>query len=125
MRVLSNTFLILWELTFSMFLEVYGFLLHAKYLRSPYLWNVCVFPNFFRTMDDFFLHILGIVWISKSCEIYKKPLHLEYLYFPIRFPYYGNTFSPCFGDKATTVKMNKRLLFPLPFPIRCLCETLH
>ena len=33
--VFSHTFPLLWEITFRIFWELYGFLLHPKYLRNP------------------------------------------------------------------------------------------
>ena len=33
--VFSHTFPLLWEITFPIFWELYGFLLHPKYLRNP------------------------------------------------------------------------------------------
>ena len=44
MFVFSYIFPLLWEFTFPIFWELYGFLLHPKYLRNPLLWNVCFFP---------------------------------------------------------------------------------
>ena len=35
MFVFSHTFSILWEFTFPIFWELYGFLLHPKYFRNP------------------------------------------------------------------------------------------
>ena len=98
MFVFSHTFSILWEFTFPIFWELYGFLLHPKYLRNLLLWNVCVFPYFSLTIAIHFLHILGIVWISASLKIVEKPITLECLFFPILFPYYGNSLFPCFGN---------------------------
>ena len=43
----SHIFPLLWELTFLIFWELYGFLLHPKYLRNPTLWNVCFFSILF------------------------------------------------------------------------------
>ena len=43
--------------------------------------------------------------------------------FPILFPHYQTSFSPCFWDNATNVKTNNELLFTIPFPLKCLCET--
>ena len=60
MFVFSHIFSLLWEFTFPIFWELYGFLLHPKYFRNPTLWNVC--------------------------------------FFPILFPYYGNSLFPCFGN---------------------------
>ena len=98
MFVFSHIFLLLWEFTFSIFWELYGFLLHPKYLRNPLLCNVCFFPYFSRIMGIHFSHVLGIVWISASSKIFKKPINLKYLCFPILFPYYGNRLSQCVGS---------------------------
>ena len=70
MFVFSHIFSLLWEFTFPIFWELYGFLLHPKYLRNPLLWNVCFFPYFSRIMGIHFSHVLGIVWISASPEIF-------------------------------------------------------
>ena len=43
----SHIFPLLWEFTFLMFWELYGFLLHPKYFRNPTLWNVCFFSILF------------------------------------------------------------------------------
>ena len=37
-----------------------------------------------------------MVWINASHEIFKRPIALECLCFPIPFPYYENSVSPCF-----------------------------
>ena len=47
-------------------------------------------------MGIHFSHILGIVRINASHEICKKPIALECLCFPIRFPYYENSVFPCY-----------------------------
>ena len=60
--------------------------------------NVCVFPNFRLTIEIHFSHILEIIQIKASQEICEKLVALEYLCFPIRFLYYGNSFFPCFGN---------------------------
>ena len=60
MFVFSHIFPLLWQFTFPIFWELYGFLLHQKYFRNPTPWNVC--------------------------------------FFPILFPYYGNSLFPCFGN---------------------------
>ena len=98
MFVFSHVFLILWEFTFPIFWELYGFLLHPKYLRNPLLWNVCVFPYFSLTMGIHFFHILEMVWISASLKIVEKPITLECLFFPILFPYNGNPIFSCFEN---------------------------
>ena len=41
---------------------------------------------------------LGIVWINASHEICKRPIALGCLYFPIRFPYYKNLVFLCFRN---------------------------
>ena len=87
MFVFSYIFSLLWEFTFPIFWELYGFLLHPKYLRNPLLWNVCVFPYFSLTMGIHFFHILGIVCISASLKLFEKPITLEYLFF--FFPYFS------------------------------------
>ena len=56
------------------------------------------FPYFSRIMGIHFSHILGIVWISASSKIFKKPINLKCLCFPILFPYYGNPLFPCVGN---------------------------
>ena len=56
------------------------------------LWNVSVFPYFPLTIGISFSHIFGFVWIIASYEICKSPISLECLCFPIRFPYYENSF---------------------------------
>ena len=56
------------------------------------------FPYFFRIMGIHFFHVLGIVQISASSKIFKKPINLKCLCFPILFPYYGNTLFPCVGN---------------------------
>ena len=58
--VFSHIFSLLWDFIFPIFWELYGFVLHPKYLRNPLLWDVC--------------------------------------FFPILFPYYGNSLFPCFAD---------------------------
>ena len=49
-------------------------------------------------MGIHFSLVLGIVWISASYEIFKKPINLKCLCFPILFPYNGNPLLPCFGN---------------------------
>ena len=99
MCVSSHILSWLWEFTFPIFWELYGFQLHPKHLRNPLLWNVCFFfPYFSRFMGIHFSHVLGIVWVSASSKIFKKPINLKCLCFPILFPYYGNTLFPCVGN---------------------------
>ena len=47
MFVFSHIFSSLWEFTFPIFWELYGFLLHPNYFRNPTIWNVCFFPILF------------------------------------------------------------------------------
>ena len=70
MFVFFHIFPLLWEFTFPIIWELYGFPLHPKYLRNPLLCNVCFFPYFSRIMGIHFSHVLGIVWISASPEIF-------------------------------------------------------
>ena len=98
MFVFSHTFLVVWKSTFPMFRELYRFQLHTKYLKNTKLWNVCVFPYISCTMENHFSHVSGMVWISASPEIFKKPINLKCLCFPVLFPYYGNPLFPCFGN---------------------------
>ena len=53
----SHTFPVLWESTFPMFWELYGFLLHAKYVRNPDF-GIFFSPYFFRTIGIHFPHVL-------------------------------------------------------------------
>ena len=55
-------------------------------------------PYFSRIMGIHFSHVLGIVWISASSKIFKKPINLKCLCFPILFPYNGNPLFPYFGN---------------------------
>ena len=104
MFVFSHIFSLLWEFTFPIFWELYGFLLHPKYLK---LWNVCFFsPYFFRIMGIRFSHVLGIVWISASPKIFEKlwnfyffshtfPVLWEFT-FPVFWELYGFLLHPKF-----------------------------
>ena len=98
MFVFSHIFPLLWEFTFPIFWELYGFLLHPKYLRNPTLWNVCVFAYFSCIMKIQFSHVLGTAWISASSEKFQKHLTLKCLCFPIFFPYCGNSLFSHFGN---------------------------
>ena len=94
----THTFPLLWKFTFPIFWELYGFLLHSKYLRNPKIWNVCVFPYFSHTMEILFFCVLGTAWIPASSKKYKKPLTFKCLCFRLFFPYYGNSLFPYFGN---------------------------
>ena len=135
MFVFSHIFPLIWEFTFPIFWKLYGLMPHMKYVRNPQLCNVCVFPYISLTMSIHFSHVLRIVQVSVSREIFKKPIthnfgifvliYLEMFCFLIFFLYYRKSLSPCFGDNTTDVKTNKKFLFSIPFPLKCLCETLH
>ena len=98
MLVFSHIFPLLWKFTFHIFGDLYGLMLHMKYVKNPYLWNVYVFPHVSLTMRIYFSYVFGIVWVSVSLEICKKSIPLECLCFPKIFPYYGNSLFPCFGN---------------------------
>ena len=104
MFVFSHVFLILWEFTFPIFWELYGFLLHSKSLRNPLLQNVCFFSHAFPVLWKFtFSQVLGILWISASSKIFRKPISLKCLCFSLQgfsilCQYNRNPFFPCFGN---------------------------
>ena len=56
------------------------------------------FPYFSCIIGIHFSHVLEIVWISVSPEIFQKPINLKCLSFPILFPYYGNPLFSGFGN---------------------------
>ena len=58
----------------------------------------CFFTYFSRIMRIHVSHVLGIIWISASLEIFKKPINLKCLCFPTLFLYYGNPLFVCFGN---------------------------
>ena len=39
--------------------ELHRFLVHAEYVSNHWLWNVCIFPYFFRTIGIHFRLVLG------------------------------------------------------------------
>ena len=49
-------------------------------------------------MGIHFSHILGIVWINTSYEIWKKPIALECFCFLTCFPYYENSVFSCYPN---------------------------
>ena len=63
--------------------------INSKSVREQNLGNVCDFPYFFCDTGIKSSHRLGMAWISFSREICKKPIPLEYLCFPIIFPYFN------------------------------------
>ena len=69
----------------------------TRNILETHKFEMMVFSHTFsRTMEIHFSHVLEIVWISASPEIFEKPVTLECLYFPILFSYYGNSLFPCF-----------------------------
>ena len=95
MFVFFHIFPFLWEFNFPVFWEFYGFLLQPKYLRNFGMF--VFFPYFSSIMRIRFSHVLGIVWISASSRIFKKPINLKCLSFPILFRYNGNSLFQCLG----------------------------
>ena len=95
MFVFFHIFPFLWEFNFPVFWEFYGFLLQPKYLRNFGMF--VFFPYFSSIMRIRFSHVLGIVWISASSRIFKKPINLKCLSFPILLPYNGNSLFQCLG----------------------------
>ena len=82
MFVSSHTFPLLWESIFPMFLEFHGFLIHAIYVRNPYLSNVSIFTYFSRTIGIHFPHVLGTLLLMRKLVIniyFQSYFHL-YVY---------------------------------------------
>ena len=74
-----------------------------------------VFPYFSLTMGIHFSHILGILWISASPKIFKKPITLECFFFPVLC---GFTF-PMFWELHGFLLQVKN--FKKPLTVKCLC----
>ena len=93
----------LWKLV-SHICELYGFLNSIGFYSKPMVWEYISFPHNIPIVWNFtlpiihFFHILGIVWISASLKIVEKLITLECLFFPILFPYYGNSLLPYSGN---------------------------
>ena len=100
MFVFSHIFPLLCKFTFSIFWDLYGFLVHPKYLRNPLLWNVCFFPILFPYYGNSLSHVLDIAWISASSEIFKKPINLNCSCFPILFHVMEIRFSHVLGTTS-------------------------
>ena len=116
--VFSVTFSVLCQFTFPIFWELYGFLLHPKHLRNALLWNVRFFPYFSRIMGIHFFHVLEIVWISASSEIFKKLINLKCLCFPILPRTVEIHFSHVLGTAWISVSSKT---FQKPLSLKCLC----
>ena len=93
MFVFSHAFLIPWKSFFFHILEN-AWISYEKFKKPLAL--KFVFPYFSLTMGIHFSYILEILWISTSPEIFKKPINLKCLCFPILVLYYGNPLSPYF-----------------------------
>ena len=72
-------------------------------------------------MEVHFSQVLGIVWISASSEIFKKPINLKCLCFRILFPYYGNSLLNCmdfcFKQKIPETLNFEMFVFSHIFPL--------
>ena len=66
---------------------------------ETHYFGMFVFSHTFPVLWEFtFSHVLRIAWISASSEIFKKPINLKCLCFPIPFPHYGNSLFPWVGN---------------------------
>ena len=106
---------------FPIFWELYGFLLHLKYLRNFGMF--AFFLYFSGIMGIHCSYVLGIVWISASSKIFKKPIKSKCLCFPILFPYYGmllfcvgNCMDFCFQQKIPETLNFEMYMFSHIFP---------
>ena len=88
----------LWELGHSQTLGIAWVFINSKSVSRAELGVVSIFPYLFCNMGISSSQRLGIVWISASHEIFKKPLTLEYLCFLIFFLYYVKSLFPCSGN---------------------------
>ena len=73
------------------------------------------FPYFPHIMEIHFSQVLGIVWISASCEIVEKPINLKCLCFSILFPYNGNPFSHVLGTAWISSCIKRKISETLNF----------
>ena len=74
----------------------FGFIQNSR--ETHYFGMFIFFPYFSRIMEIHFSQVLGIVWISASSKIFKKPINLKCLCFSIPFSYNGNPLFSCFGN---------------------------
>ena len=98
MFVFPHTFPLLCKFTFPIFRQLYGFLLHPKYLRNPWSWKACVFLCFSCSIEIHFSYVWGVGWISVSPILFEKPITFKCLFFPILFSFNENSLFPCFGN---------------------------
>ena len=61
---------------------------------ETHYFGMSVFSDTFPVLWEFTLSI----WISASSKIFKKPINLKCLCFPILFPYYANPLFPFVGN---------------------------
>ena len=97
-------------LCFSIFFPYYGnslfpyfgnctdFCFTQNSCKIHYFGMFVFFPYFSHIMGIHFPHVLGVVWISASSEIFKKAINLKCFCFPILFPYQDNPLFPYFGN---------------------------
>ena len=80
----SHTFPVLWESTFPMFWELYGFLLHAKYVRNPDF-GIFFSSYFFRTIGIHFLHVLETMLLM--WKLFRSYFHSNIMWnFSLNYP---------------------------------------
>ena len=109
----SHTFPVLWKSPFPMFWELYGFLLHPKYLKT-HKFEMFVFCHTFLVLwkSTFTMFwVLGIVWISASCEICMKHLTLECSVYSCFSHAVGNHFLHVLGTIILTWGLMKIFYF--------------
>ena len=119
MFVFYHTFPVLWKSTFPMFWELHGFLLHPKYLRNPWIWNVCALPYVSRAMEIHFPYVLGIAWISASP---KKCLRNPWIWNVCIFPCFSDTIEIHFPHVLGMVWISASpKIFEKLITLECLC----
>ena len=96
--VFSDIFPLLSEFTFPILWELYGFLLHPKYLRNPLLWNVCFFPILFPYYGNPLFPCVETCIDFCFKQKIPETLNVEILVFPIFFPYFENRLFSYFGN---------------------------
>ena len=102
MFVFSHIFLYYGNSLFPYFGNCMDFCFTQNNGETHYFGIFVFFPYVYRIMEIHFSQGLGIVWISASSEIFKKPINFKCLCFPILFLYNGNSLFPCFGNFRNT-----------------------
>ena len=115
MFVFPHTFLLLCKFTFPIFRQLYGFLLHPKYLRNPWSWKACVFLCFSCTIEIYFSYVWGVGWISVSPILFEKPITFKCLF----FPYFSRSMRIHFSHVLGIVLISE--IFKKPITLECLC----